>query len=231
MNIDSNAAQKSAIICWRHLLRTLDGLPTQNTVGSECAEVSFVAEGLKTRDGLQAILAFLTVDIPTDIETRQEIFCANVNDMLALNVFVGIPDDAFAKTKDEKVSQEIFATQQHLDELVALFSGDEDEDDDEIDYNNDWMFREMDLDVISDKKDTIENLKKREFRITVNYNTYLQHLCSKLSNISSQQCFALDETLQSLMELENVGVESLSQRVDNHRRHKLPHNLHQKTHP
>ena len=222
MNIDSNAVQKSAIACWRHLLRTLDGLPTQNTVGSECAEVSFVSEGLKTRNGLQSILAFLTVDIPTDVETRQEIFCANVNDMLALNVFDGIPDDAFAKTKDEKVSQEIFETQQQLDELVAIFSGDE---------VDDWMFREMDLEDISDKKDDIENLKKREFRITVNYNTYLQHLCSKLSKISSQQCFALDETLQSLVELENVGVESLSQRVDNHRRHKAPHNLHQKTHP
>lgn len=222
MNIDSNAVQKSAIACWRHLLRTLDGLPTHNTVGSECAEVSFVAEGLKTRNGLQSILAFLTVDIPTDVETRQEIFCANVNDMLALNVFDGIPDDAFAKTKDEKVSQEIFETQQQLDELVAIFSGDE---------VDDWMFREMDLEDISDKKDNIENLKKREFRITVNYNTYLQHLCSKLSKISSQQCFALDETLQSLVELENVGVESLSQRVDNHRRHKAPHNSHQKTHP
>lgn len=224
MNIDSNAAQKSAIACWRHLLRTLDGLPTQNTVGSEWAEVSFVAEGLKTRDGLQSILAFLTVDIPTDVETRQEIFYANVNDMLALNVFDGIPDDAFAKTKDEKVSQEIFETQQQLDEWAALVSGGEDEVDD-------WMLSDMYFDDISDKKDDIENLKKREFRITVNYNTYLQHLCSKLSKISSQQCFALDETLQSLVELENVGVESLSQRVDNHRRHKAPHNLHQKTHP
>lgn len=224
MNIDMHAIQKSAIVCWRHLLRTLDELPAGKTVGSDYVDVSFVTEGLKTHDGLKSILAFLTLDISADVETRQEIFCANINDMVALKVFDNMPQEAFEKTKDNKVVEEILQTQQQIDKLTKNILDDDDDTDD-------WMIQNIYLENITDQQEEIKHLKKREFQIRVNYNIYLQLLCFKLSEISSQQCFVLDEASQSLMNVESVTVESLSQRIENNRLQHESKTLTQKTYP
>lgn len=232
MNIDTHGIQKSAIVCWRHLLRTLDGLPADKTVGSEYVNASFVAEGLKNHDGLKSILAFFTLDIPADVETRQEIFCANVNDMVALKVFDTIPQEAFEKTKDNKVAEEILQTQQRIDELTKIILDDDDTDVlDDDDDTDDWMVKGIYLEDITTQKEEIEYLKKREFQTKVNYNIYLQCLCSKLSEISSQQCFVLDETSQSLTNVQSVTIESLSQRIENNRPQHESKTLTQKTYP
>lgn len=224
MNIDTHAIQKSAIVCWRHLLRTLDELPADKTVGSEYVNASFVAEGLKTHDGLKSILAFLTLDIPADVETRQAIFCANVSDMVALKVFDTIPQEAFEKTKDNKVAEEILQTQQQIDEITATVWDDNDDTDD-------WMIKSIYLEDITNQQEEIKHLKKREFQTKVNYNIYLQCLCSKLSEVSSQQCFVLDDASQSLINVQSVTVESLSQRIENNRLQHEPKTLTQKTYP
>jgi len=214
MNIDTQALHKSAIVCWRHLLRTLDGLPAIKTVGFDHVAPAFVSEGVNTHDGFRSILAFLALDIPADIETRQEIFCANVNDMIALNMFDGIPKDAFGKTKNAAVAQEILDEIKYIDELKNI----EDDEDD-------WMLQGVYLEDIFNRQKEIEDLKKREFSITVHYNIYLQWLCSKISDISAQQCFVLNEASQFLMQLETVGVENLSQRLEHNRQHNKPQPL------
>lgn len=220
MNIDTQALHKSAIVCWRHLLRTLDGLPASKTVGFEHVAPSFVAEGVKIRDGFTSILAFLSLDIPADIETRQEIFCANINDMIALNVFDEIPEEAFGKTKDAAVAQEILDEEKYIDKLKRI---QDDEDD--------WMIEGVYLEDIFKREKEIESLKKREFCITVHYNIYLQWLCSKISDISTQQCFVLNEASQFLMQVETVGVENLSQRLENNRQNNTYQPLtHKKNH-
>lgn len=220
MNIDTQALQKSAIVCWRHLLRTLDGLPASKTVGFEHVAPSFVAEGVNTRDGFASILAFLALDIPADIETRQEIFCANINDMIALNVFDGIPEEAIGKTKDAAVAQEILDEEKYIDGLKKI----QDEEDD-------WMMDDVYFEDISNRQKEIENLKQREFCITVHYNIYLQWLCSKISDISAQQCFELNEAAQFLTHLQTVGIENLSQRLENNRQNNTYQpSMHKKNH-
>lgn len=207
MNIDLNSAQKSSVVCWRRLLRALDQLPANTFEGT--INPAFISEGVKTRGGLQHIFAFLTSDLNMDVETRQEIFCANVDDMIALKVLSGAPKNVFVRTPNPDIVKQLTAARHEAEEARKQY-----EENDDHENEDDWCLDDMFYENMVEALNLVETLEKREFMVAIEYEAYLQWLCEKLVSISCVQCAVVENATEN-----TIDVASFTQKTDNHTSH------------
>lgn len=209
MNISLDQAHKSAANCWRHLLRKLDDLPSLDTVDVKDAQTDFVKMGATTQDGLKVILEFLLSDMPVDIQTREEFFCANIEDVLALNLLTDFPKHVFEKVKDPTVVAQIEYAQQYKNELFTkLASGL-----DTIHY---------DRGALDATGMIINNLHNTLFTVSINYNEYLQWISDKIARTSVEHCQLLVNTSNRILQQPENSVTvdtstSFAQRIEQQR--------------
>lgn len=206
MNIDLNSAQKSSVVCWRRLLRALDQLPADRFDGT--TNTAFVSEGVKTHGGLQRIFAFLTSDLNMNVETRQEIFCANVDDMIALKVLSDAPKDVFVRTPNPDIVKRLTDARHEAQEARKQYE--ENDDDEEEDWCLDDVFYEQMVEALN----LVEILEKQEFMVVIEYDAYLQWLSDKLVSISCAQCAVVEHATEN-----TIDVEPFTQQTDNHHSH------------
>lgn len=216
MNIDVNAAQKSAVACWRKLLRALDQLPSINTVGADNVDLAFVAAGVKSQQGLQSFFAFLTSDLDLDIETRQEVLCSNIDDMVALGLLSGLPPDVFTRTQNTEITKQLIKAQRVFRDAKDEYLDCSDDDD------GDWMIESMYHDSMVEAMEEVEDLKKKEFSLHIKYDAYLSWVCSSLVKESRKQCELTIQAIGDAPSIFEVEAVPFAQRISNRSREDDP---------
>lgn len=214
MNIDVNAAQKSAVACWRKLLRALDQLPSINTVGADNMDLAFVAAGVKSQQGLQSFFAFLTSDLNLDIETRQEVLCSNIDDMVALGLLSALPPDVFTRTQNTEITKQLIKAQRAVRDAQDQYLDCSDDDD----SDDDWMIGSLYHDSMVEAMEEVEDLKTKEFSIHIEYDAYLSWVCSSLVKESRKQCELTIQAIGDTPSIFEVEAVPFAQRISNRSR-------------
>jgi len=219
MSVSFEQAQASAIVCWRQLLRKLDTLTPQQATGQHNAVLKFVAEGTQTPHGFQSIVEFFTADFPMGLAARQEIFGANIEDILSLNILQDFPSTLFTSHEDPHIAQRIAHHQLYL----------------QVHKNIEREYRTSKLEnfLSSSERfvidlDQIDELKKQLMVYTVVSDEYLPWVIDKIVACSFQQVCVLSEletqTLHTLGQ-EATASSPFSQLLEQ-RRTSSPSSLH-----
>lgn len=197
MSVSFEQAQASAIVCWRQLLRKLDSLTPQQATGQHNAVLKFVSEGTHTPHGFQSIVEFFTADFPMGLAARQEIFCANIEDILSLNILQDFPDTLFTSDKDPHIAQRIA----HYQEYLQIH------EDIERKYPTNALENFLSLSGrFSIDLDQIAELKKQLMVYTVVSEVYLPWVIDKIVACSFQHVCVLSEL--KTQTLHTIGQEA-----------------------
>jgi len=192
--IDLNAANQSAVACWRELLRALDALHPRAWSGGlqqETSEIRFVLQGSQHKKAFEEILAFFLSDLPVDVSTRREIFMNNIQDMEALKIFKGVPKELFQDIPSEEQKKRLMTLYAQRKELKE-----------DVIFLDPSKSAERPFHVKLSARIALLNneIAKYEQHKLLNIDAYLQWLVSALGSTSAQDCQFVYEAQEELLQ-------------------------------